>query len=88
MKFIKEYEKTNEWLTIESWQDSAEEGSDEYLETFEYFYDTYINGQFGQLRKMLDSIKDDGSMENLLVYLEENAGENLEEIKSWIIKTM
>ena len=58
---------------------------DEFLESPEYFIDTYTNGQFGQLKTMLDNFRSNGRMEELLGYINE-VGQ--EEIKDWIIKNI
>ena len=66
----------------EHFSDSEETNEDEYLKSTEYFVETYYNGQFGQLRRMLKDFKEDDRMEELLNHLNE-----IEkwEIKDWII---
>ncbi len=55
---------------------------DEYLESPEYFVETFHNGQFGQLKKMLVKFKVNNKMSDLLSHLNEIEAWD---IKDWII---
>jgi hypothetical protein len=56
---------------------------DEYLNSTDYFVETYFNGQFSQLKEMLSNFRAEGKMDELLNHLNEM---ELWEIKDWIIK--
>jgi len=47
---------------------------------FQYFADTFANGQFGQLRQLLSDIRKSGELKELRVYLDELG---LEDAKNW-----
>jgi len=61
---------------------------DEFLKSFQYFVETYYNGVFSQLKRMLDEIVAEGEIENLIEYLENNTEKEGSNIKSWIIKNL
>lgn len=54
---------------------------EEYLDSPEYFEETFINGQFSQLRNMLAKSVKTGKIKDILVYLD---GNNQGEIIRWI----
>jgi hypothetical protein len=57
----------------ENWSDGYDpEDDDSHLTSFDYFVETYLNGQFRQLREMLDRIKDDAEYDNLTAFLTDN----------------
>ena len=56
---------------------------DDFLNSPEYFVETYFNGNFSQLRDMLEEFKEDGRMKELNIYLDEIGNT---EIKNWIIE--
>lgn len=56
---------------------------DEYLESPEYFVETFNNGQYKQLKKMLSMFKTNDKMGDLLSHLNEIEAWD---IKDWIIK--
>ena len=60
-----------------------EHEDEEYLDSPEYFVETYFNGNFSQLRDMLEEFKEDGRMKELNIYLDEIGNT---EIKNWIIE--
>lgn len=60
------------------WSTSPTDGDN--TNSFEYFVETYHNGQFGQLKKMLNQIKADGELKELRLYLDEMGQD---EIKNW-----
>jgi hypothetical protein len=55
---------------------------DEYLGSVDYFVETYHNGQFAQLKELLNNFRREDRMVELLSHLNE-LGAN--EIKDWII---
>lgn len=74
----------NEKWSSDYYDENAEDfNDDEYIKSFQYFVDTYINGQFGQLRKQLKNIVANDQIDELIDYLEENG--NQETIK-WVAK--
>jgi predicted RNA-binding protein len=70
---------------FESIDDFMDNGGtdDEYLETPEYFIETYINGNFSQLHSMLSKFREDGRIGELVDYIE---GDNNSEIINWIAR--
>ena len=59
------------------------DNDDDFLNSPEYFVETYFNGNFSQLRDMLEEFKEDGRMKELNIYLDEIGNT---EIKNWIIE--
>lgn len=55
---------------------------DEYMQ---YFLDTYINGQFGQLRNMYKHIRKAGKAKDMRSFLDEMGGEECTKLKDWMI---
>lgn len=53
---------------------------DEQLTSFEYFAQTFENGNFSQLKKMLGEIKQAGQLKDLRMFLDEMG---LDEVKNW-----
>ena len=78
-------------LLKESWSsdyfdnNSEVEREDEFLKSFKYFVDTYINGNFGQLKEMLNNIREEGQLKDLRVYIDGLQSEYTTKIKNWII---
>jgi hypothetical protein len=54
--------------------------TDDHENSFEYFVETYHNGQFGQLKQLLNKIKEEGELKNLRLYLDEMGQQ---EVKDW-----
>lgn len=75
-KHVKMYEEFKPYID--------DEYSDESLETFEYFVRTYENGNFSQLRKMLQQIRSYNQIEDLISFLENDI--DSPEIISWIAR--
>ena len=67
--------------------DNFDGTEDEYLESPEYFVETYFNGQYSQLEGMLSEFRMRDKMRSVLLYMEETmSGENLRDLKNWIIE--
>lgn len=80
MKHVKTYEN------IDAFMDNGGT-EDEYLESPDYFIETYINGQMGQLRKMLAKFRSDDRMEELVDYIkQEDFSSYNDEIIEWVAK--
>jgi len=58
--------------------DYDRESEDEHLNSFDYFIETYINGQYSQLRYMLKRVKIDKELPNLNKYI--NMSEMLDDV--------
>lgn len=62
---------------------------DDYLESPEYFIETFYNGQFGQLKEMLILFKDGVvgcDLKCLIDYIEENMKEqHANKLKNWML---
>jgi len=59
----------------------------DYLETPEYFIETYINGQYGQLEKMLSMFRERNRMEELINYMDETMKpQDANDLKNWMLK--
>lgn len=59
--------------------------TDDHENSFEYYKETFHNGQFGQLKQLLEKIKAEGEVENLALYLDEMGQQ---ELKDWTLKTL
>jgi len=80
MKHIKLFEDIDNFM-----RDGGTE--DEYLKSPDYFVETYINGQFSQLRKMLKMFRREHRASELLDYINNMVGEpTRSKIKDWIIE--
>ena len=76
---------------IEMYGDEAYKNTDKYLESFEYFVETYINGQFGQLRNMMTKYQEDKKMGDLFRYIDNESylgAEKSKDLKNWIYDNM
>jgi hypothetical protein len=51
-----------------------------------YFFETYYNGQFGQLKQLLSKIKKEGNINALLDEIDQLLPQDSKKIKNWIIK--
>lgn len=71
------------WTSKHFDKDDEDFNDEEYIKSFEYFVETYINGQFGQLRKMLKDIVANDQIDELVDYLEEDG---YQEIIKWVAK--
>jgi len=80
MKYVKTFEGMDSWL-----EDGNEE--DAYLETPEYFIETWFNGQFGQLKTMLQMFRSQNRMSDVISEIEQTmSGEEKEDLKNWLIE--
>ena len=60
---------------------------DEYLESPEYFIETYINGQYGQLGDMLAMFRQQNRMGELIQYMEEFMdSSSANDLKNWMLE--
>lgn len=73
----------------QSWLDSGAEGTDEeYVQTPEYFIESYENGNFSQCRSLLKDMVSKGSVNDLLNDLDMYPENKREEIKNWLIDNL
>jgi hypothetical protein len=69
--------------------DNYEGTDDEYLSSPEYFIETYINGQFGQLREMLTKFRTNGKFRELLMYIDNSMElDSVINLKNWMLNEM
>ncbi len=60
---------------------------DEYLESPDYFVETYYNGQYGQLGDMLAKIREHGTMKDVIQYMDETMPiEDISDLKNWMLE--
>lgn len=76
MKHVKKFENIDAFI-------DAGGNEDEYLESPEYFEETYINGNFSQLRNMLDNFRSNDRIDEVVDYLKEIGNDELIE---WIAR--
>jgi len=83
LKHIKLFEDIYDFMN-----DGGEE--DDYLETPEYFVETYFNGATSQLGEMLAMFREQGRMEELINYINhemtDSGSMTKEDLKNWMLK--
>lgn len=89
MKHLKKFEDRKVHENIDAFIEAGGT-EDEYLESPEYFDETFINGNYSQLHNMLNKFRSQGRMEEVVNYLKE-VGNRLDckkLIKNEILKTI
>ena len=80
MKHVKAFENIDAYMNA----GGTEEG---YLDSPEYFIETYFNGQFGQLGRMLAKFKEQGKMKELISYMDETMEpQDVNDLKNWMLE--
>ena len=82
MKHVKNFENIDAFMDAGGTEDG-------YLESPEYFIETYINGNYSQLRNMLNNFRSSGRMRELIDYMDEtmsDSSEDLNSLKNWMLE--
>lgn len=80
MKHVKTFENIDAYI-------DAGGTEDEYLESPEYFVETYYNGQYGQLGDMLVMFRSSRKMGELIQYMEETMPQkDVNDLKNWMLQ--
>jgi len=80
MKHVKTFEN------IDAYMDNGGT-EDEYLESPEYFVETYYNGNYDQLGDMLATFREQGRMKEVIGYMEETMSqEDVNDLKNWMLQ--
>lgn len=80
MKHVKTFEDIDAYI-------EAGGTEDEYLESPEYFIETYYNGNYSQLHDMLATFREQGKMSELIQYMEETMdSSDANDLKNWMLQ--
>jgi len=80
MKHVKTFENIDAYIDAGGTEDG-------YLESPEYFIETYYNGQYGQLGTMLAMFREQSRMKELVQYMEETMdSSDANDLKNWMLE--